>query len=192
MSSTRPPGQAWPCPWRPHGAPALLPEEKIPTSHQTCPRCCEKVQQLQATCLSVMGQSPSPHISTEPHSPPLCPLCLPSLQKNISHRTNHFNLKQHASKNILRNVKVSFKKKNLQNPGERLAETSFNYRLGWFDKNSSLPRLWMTVFTQKTFFFKNNYSNPLLKWGLHFLIHPFFFSGFQTGTFLISEGKNNV
>ena len=113
------------------------------------------------------GQSPSPHISTEPRSPLLCQLSRAST-KNISHWTNQFNLKKHASKNILRNVKATFKRKTsktLENAWLRQASIIV---LGWFDKNSSPPCLWMTVFTQKTFFFKNNYSNPPLKWGLHF------------------------
>lgn len=112
--------------------------------------------------------SPAHPHSARWHGPP---------QKNISHWTNQFNLKKHASKNILRNVKATFKRKTsktLENAWLRQASIIV---LGWFDKNSSPPCLWMTVFTQKTFFFKNNYSNPPLKWGLHFN-PPFLFLWF--------------
>lgn len=128
-------------------------------------------------------------MSSEPLSPRPRPPARASA-KTVSHRTNHFNSKEHASTNVLRNAKATFRgktPKTLENARLRQAAITV---LGWFDKISSPPLLRATSLHSKTFFFKNNYSNPPLEQRLH-SNPPFLFLWFPNWHLPdFREGKN--
>ena len=133
--------------------PSEIPQGQEKKPHPPWPCCPDKVQQLFTT-------QPPVILGTSSSLPgPLHSACLQRrpLQKMfpIGQTQKSFKLKKAClPKNVLGNVKATFKRKTsktLENAWLRQASITV---LRWYDKNSSPPLRWTRVFTQKLSFLK--------------------------------------